>query len=75
MKAFCFMSAFLAVTLFAVSCNNDADDHGHSTPIDSTNLNGTASATYGGDNPANDQDTVYENSSDTATGRMPVNTP
>jgi hypothetical protein len=58
----------LAIIGVAAGCNNDrANDQGHSTPIDSTNLNATAPATYGGDNPANSQDTVYANSNDTGT--------
>ncbi len=53
-------------TLF-VSCSNDAENRGSSTPIDSTNLHGTAPAVWGADNPANDQDTTYQNSNDTGT--------
>jgi len=48
-----------------VSCNNN--NTGHSTPIDSTNLNGTAPATYAPNNPANDQDTNKTNLNDTGT--------
>jgi len=36
----------------AVSCNNNPENNGSSTPIDSTNLTGAAPATYGADNPA-----------------------
>ncbi len=49
------------------SCADQGEEIGTSTPIDSTNLNGTAPATYGGDDPANDQDTTYANSNDTGT--------
>jgi len=55
----------LTIALF-IGCNSDADK-GHSTPIDSTNLNGTAPATYSAENPANAQDTNYVNSTDTGT--------
>jgi len=48
-----------------VSCNNN--NTGHSTPIDSTNLNGTAPATYAPNDPANDQDTNKTNLNDTGT--------
>ena len=57
-------------TIFATSCSsNDASDQGKSTPIDSTNVNGTAPATYGGNNPANDQnaDSNRSNVNDTGT--------
>lgn len=63
------MRLILLITILSLaSCmSNEAEDQGKSTPIDSTNLNGTAPATYGGDNPANDQDTNYVNSNDTGT--------
>lgn len=56
----------LSVSLIALSsCGNG--EEGRSTPIDSTNMNGTAPATYDGENPANYQDTVLQNSNDTGT--------
>jgi len=61
---------FAICAVMFVSCQGSADagdDRGTSTPIDSTNQNGTAPAVYGGDNPANDQDTTYRNSNDTGT--------
>lgn len=69
----CLRKAFLSFVLGAfllASCkgsSDSVDDRGSSTPIDSTNDQGTAPATYGADNPANDQDTTYRNSSDTGT--------
>ena len=56
-----------AACLLLFSCQSNNDNRGTSTPIDSTNDQGTAPAVYGGDNPANDQDTNYQNSSDTGT--------
>lgn len=56
---------FLMLTWTA--CSNDPENMGHSTPIDSTNDNGTAPATWGANDPANVQDTIYKNSSDTGT--------
>jgi hypothetical protein len=59
----------MGVIAFSLSsCGaDDGEEMGHSTPIDSTNMHGTAPATYGGDNPANYQDTVLANSNDTGT--------
>jgi len=58
----------LAVVLFAASCGNEGANRGESTPIDSTNVKGAAPATYGGNNPANDQkDTNKTNINDTGT--------
>lgn len=54
-------------SIAAISCGNRGEDKGASTPIDSTVEHGTAPATYGGDNPANDQDTTYQNANDTST--------
>lgn len=59
--------AFALTGLIFASCGGQGEDRGTSTPIDSTNLNGTQPAVYGGDNPANDQDTNYANSNDTGT--------
>ena len=42
----------LALPLLMLSCMDQGDQRAESTPIDSTNLNGTAPATYGGDDPA-----------------------
>lgn len=56
-----------ALLLWTACGTNDSDNTGHSTPIDSTNLHGTAPATYGGDNPQNIQDTIIPNSNDTGT--------
>lgn len=53
---------FIALSLAA--CNNSSEK-GHSTPIDSTNVNGTAPATYGPDDPRND--TAKTNINDTGT--------
>ncbi len=45
----------LSSTILFTACNaQNGNNTGNSTPIDSTNVNGTAPATYGGDNPAND---------------------
>ncbi|MBS1772607.1 MAG: hypothetical protein JST82_07095 [Bacteroidetes bacterium] len=43
----------LSTMLFVLSCGNNPDNHGSSTPIDSTNLNGTAPVQYGAQDPAN----------------------
>ena len=45
---------FVAVATLSSCSNNNPHDNGTSTPIDSTNVNGTAPATYGPNNPAND---------------------
>ena len=58
----------LSIILLLSSCgSNQGEDTGHRTPIDSTIQHGTAPATYGGDNPANYQDTTLANSTDTGT--------
>ena len=57
--AFC-----LALSIIAVSCVS-RDEQGSSTSIDSTNLHGTAPATYGADDPANPSPPVYEGNLDT----------
>lgn len=58
-----------SVTVILASCGtNRGEDTGQSTPIDSTNMQGTSPATYGGENPANYQDTTLQNSNDTGTG-------
>ena len=55
-----------SVLFFAASCGNEGANQGASTRIDSTNVNGTAPATYGGNNPANDT-TSKVNANDTGT--------
>lgn len=47
------------------ACTNDPDKQGNSTSIDSSNIHGTAPATYGGDNPANPDPPRYEGQFDT----------
>jgi hypothetical protein len=61
------ISFAMAIAAFSLTSCVDGEDKGHSTPIDSTNLNGTAPATYNADNPANEQDTNYINANDTGT--------
>ncbi len=48
------INCFIALTLplFMASCMDQGEQRAESTPIDSTNLHGTAPATYGGDDPA-----------------------
>lgn len=49
-----FLALAVVATAFLASCDsNNPDNAGESTPVDSTNLNGTAPATYGAENPAN----------------------
>jgi hypothetical protein len=54
MKTLQYLLLVVVLTIAATACT-DLDNQGSSTPIDSTNLNGTAPATYG---PAS-VDTVY----------------
>lgn len=56
-----------AMMLSLMACQDRGSETGSSTPIDSTIENGTSPATYGGDNPANDLDTNYQNATDTGT--------
>jgi hypothetical protein len=56
------------VSFATASCGNT--EEGSSTPIDSTNLHGTAPATYGDDT---SNHPVYEGNMDT-TDRLPANT-
>ena len=57
-----------SVIIFSASCGNNSGNVGHSTPIDSTNVNGTAPATYGPNDPSNDQkDSNRNNTNDTGT--------
>ncbi len=49
------LSIVLFSTVLFASCETRTGNNtGNSNPIDSTNLNGTAPATYGPDNPTND---------------------
>ncbi|WP_276131685.1 hypothetical protein [Polluticoccus soli] len=57
--AFC-----LALGLVTASCGNDTED-GSSTPIDTTNVHGTAPATYSPEDPAHPNAPVYEGNLDT----------
>lgn len=57
----------ILISVMAISCADQGDKTGKSTPIDSTNVNGTAPVTYGGDDPANIQDTNRTNVDDTGT--------
>ncbi|RYZ49786.1 MAG: hypothetical protein EOP49_15450 [Sphingobacteriales bacterium] len=69
------ITVLFASGILLTSCGSGGgEDTGRSTPIDSTNLNGTAPATYGGENPANYADTNLVNSNDTGTriGRNPA---
>ena len=47
--------SIIALSLFMASCADQGEERGKSTQIDSTNIHGTAPATYGGDDPADDQ--------------------
>jgi len=64
-----FAITVLSISILAGSCVSRSENrNGVSTPIDSTNVNGTAPATYGGDNPANEgADTNKTNINDTGT--------
>ena len=74
MKAIKTVVLIAAISLLAASCGNGT---GSSTPIDSTNVKGTAPATYGANNPANDErDSNRNNTNDTGTNAKNVhNTP
>lgn len=61
----------IALSLFMVSCADQGDERAESTPIDSANVHGTAPATYGGDDPADDQ-TPTGNVDDTGTNAKNV---
>ena len=50
-----FFTICIAATIVSCSDNNK----GHSTSIDSTNVNGTAPAVYAPNNPANDKDSNF----------------
>jgi hypothetical protein len=56
-----------AISILFSSCAGGGIS-GSSTPIDSTNVKGTAPATYGANNPANDErDSNRNNTNDTGT--------
>ena len=58
----------ISILVATISCGNNGANQGASTPIDSTNVKSAAPATYGGNNPANDQtDTNKTNINDTGT--------
>lgn len=57
----------LAASIAVFGSCESGNSEGKHTPIDSTNMHGTAPATYEADNPANYQDTTLENSTDTGT--------
>lgn len=63
------VNKFLAITFVAIvsSCGPNGDKMGHSTPIDSSNVNGAPGATYGPDDPAYKPDSNHENVGDTGT--------
>lgn len=65
MKGLRIVIAIICSLVIFISCGNQGDETGKSTPIDSTNVKGTAPATYGGDDPANIQDTNRTNVDDT----------
>lgn len=46
------LALILSVSAFIAACNAKPENNGSSTPIDSSNVNGTAGAKYGPDNPA-----------------------
>lgn len=56
--------ALTITTIFAASCGDDSESIS-STPIDSTNLHGTAPASYEADNPDAAQHPKYEGQYDT----------
>ena len=78
MKTIKGIAIIFGACLLLASCNGNGNNMGSSTPIDSTNVNGTAPATYGANNPANDQraDSNRTNTNDTGTKANNVhNTP
>jgi hypothetical protein len=52
------------ITLLTLACNNP-ENTGYSTPVDSSNIRGTAGATYGPDDPAAAKEPKYQGSYDT----------
>lgn len=59
----------LTASLLLGSCGNE-ENEGTSTPIDSTNVHGTAPARYGADDP--DEGTRYEGADDTGLRRNTI---
>ena len=58
----------MCISLSVASCGNNPQNIGSSTPIDSSNVKGYAPATYGPNNPANDErDSNRSNTNDTGT--------
>ena len=58
----------IGISFSVASCGNNPENIGSSTPIDSTNVKGAAPATYGPNNPANDErDSNRNNTNDTGT--------
>jgi hypothetical protein len=55
---------FIGLSIFIIACNNNPQNTGYSTPIDSSNTSGKAGATYGPDNPAATQAPRYEGNTD-----------
>lgn len=64
MKLIQYCLIMVAASIVACSCGTRGENMGESTPIDSTNVYGTAPATYGGEDPASQLDT---NVADTGT--------
>jgi hypothetical protein len=63
------LKTVIAALIFScsiMSCMDQGAQQGESTPIDSTNIEGTAPATYGGDDPADDAQ-KQTNTGDTGT--------
>ena len=57
---------FISLGLLA-ACGPSGENTGHSTPIDSSNVKGSAPATYGADDPAQKPDSNRTNVNDTGT--------
>ena len=75
MKILTLVIAVLSVGFLATSCvSNHGSKNGSETPIDSTDVHGTAPAQYGGENPATDTGKVV-NYKDTGTTANTVNAP
>lgn len=56
----------MGLALFALaSCGTSPENTGSSTPIDSTNINGDAPATYGAADPANPDSSRAQGANDT----------
>jgi hypothetical protein len=61
------ITIFIAVTAASCGSTTRGDNTGNQMPIDSTNVKGTAPATYGGENPAINADSNRNNLHDTGT--------